>query len=215
MEQLQLQTYSRTELEEIFGTSRIDSIKRSLKRAGYTFETVGRGKGCTITITALPTPQTPFEAFAKREFSCGTQTNFEGMETFFSLLLFHLEFRYYPATYQSQFLKESFAIDISDQTLRNWKKKLIDLNWIAIDENDCRYYTCRKGEKPVPIDIKQHKKAWREFYSRIGKGEIPEEVQRDIYYKNNGMPRKQRGFAENAIEQEKTQELRRILAGTN
>lgn len=43
------------------------------------------------------------------------------------------------------------------------------------------------------------------------RGENPEAVRREIYYRNNGMPRKQRGFAENAIEQDKMQELRKIL----
>lgn len=70
------------------------------------------------------------------------------MESFFSLLLFDSEFRYFPATYQAQFLKEQCNLSVSDQTLRNWKKKLIDLNWIAASDNDCRYYACRRGQKP-------------------------------------------------------------------
>lgn len=150
----------------------------------------------------------------KREFACGPQTNFEGMETFFSLLLFDTEFRYFPATYQAQFLREECNISVSDQTLRNWKKKLIDLNWIATDDNDCRYYACRRGQKPSPIDTERHKSAWREFYSRIEKGESPEMVRREIYYRNGGMPRKQRGFAENGIEQGKMQEFKQILKKT-
>ena len=97
---LEQRTYSRTELEELFFTNRTDSIKRSLSRAGYCFESAGRGKNFTISITALPQP-TPFKEFAEREFACGPQTNFEAMETFFSLLLFHSEFRYFPATYQA------------------------------------------------------------------------------------------------------------------
>ena len=211
MEQLERRAYSRAELEEIFRTSRLDSIKRSLERAGYGFTSAGRGNTSTITITALPKPPTAFEGFAKREFACGPQARLEDMETFFSLLLFDTEFRYFPATYQAQLLREQYDITISDQTLRNWKKKLIDLNWIAIDENDCRYYSCRRGEKPAAIDREQHRKEWREFYGRIEQGENPETVRREIYYRNNGMPRKQRGFAENAIEQDKMQELRKIL----
>ena len=73
MQSLQLRTYTRAELEEIFHTTRTDTIKRSLQRAGYTFESGGRGKEFTITITGLPEPPTPFEAFAKREFACGPQ----------------------------------------------------------------------------------------------------------------------------------------------
>lgn len=95
--------------------------------------------------------------------------------------------------------------------MRNWKKELIKLNWISDDEQDCKYYACRKNQKPIEIDVKKHKSAWREFYARVGKGESADEVRRDIYYKHNGMPRKQRGFVENAIEQEKMNEFRSIL----
>ena len=134
------------------------------------------------------------------------------METFFSLLFFDSEFRYYPATYQAQLMREKLNIEVSDQSLRNWKKILIKLNWIAIDEEDCKYYSCRKNQKPVEIKMGEHKKAWREFYARVGKGENADIVWREIYYKYNGLPRKQRGFAENAIEHDKIQEFRQILS---
>lgn len=133
------------------------------------------------------------------------------MEIFFSLLFFDSEFRYYTATYQAKYMKEKLNIEVSDQSLRNWKKILIKLNWIAIDEEDCKYYSCRKNQKPVEIKMEEHKKAWREFYARVGKGENADTVRREIYYKYNGLPRKQCGFAENAIEHDKMQEFRQIL----
>lgn len=67
-------------------------IKRSLQRAGYTFESGGRGKGYTITITGLPEPPTPFEEFIKREFACGPQTDFPAMQQHFFLLFYHPEY---------------------------------------------------------------------------------------------------------------------------
>ena len=211
MQQLQLRTYTREELEEIFSTTRTDSIKRSLQRAGYTFESGGRGKGYTITITGLPDPPTPFEEFARREFECGPQTRIEDMETFFSLLFFHPDFRYYPGTYQSIFMKDNLNIHISAQTLRNWKKKLIDLNWIALDETDCRYYACRKEQKPTEMEMEQYKRSWRKFYEKVARGADPSAERKEIYYKNGGMPRKQCGFAENGVEYEKIDELRKSL----
>lgn len=42
MEKFQLRTYSRAELEEIFHTTRTDSMTRSLERAGYQFKSAGR-----------------------------------------------------------------------------------------------------------------------------------------------------------------------------
>lgn len=99
MQSLQLRTYTRAELEEIFHTTRTDTIKRSLQRAGYTFESGGRGKEFAITIRGLPEPPTPFEAFAKREFACGPQTDFPAMQQHFFLLFYHPEYQFLPSNH--------------------------------------------------------------------------------------------------------------------
>lgn len=206
-----MRTYSRAELEAIFYTDRTDSIKRSLTRAGYTFESGGRGQGYWIKITGLPEPPSEFEEFAKREFTCGPQTNFETMRKYLFLLFSHEEYRYYPATYQAQFLEEVYGDQISPQTLRSWKRKLIDYNLITIDTQDIKYYACNRRQRPREMKSKVYKDAWKEFYNRVEAGEDAGEVRRDIYYQNAGMPRKQFGFAENAITQDKLQELLHIL----
>lgn len=94
----------------------------------------------------------------------------------------HEEYRYYPATYQAQFLKEVYQIDVTDETLRNWKNKLIELNWIAIDTEDVRYYACRKGQKPSGMESENYKAAWRQFYDRVAKGEDADVVRSSIYH---------------------------------
>lgn len=57
----------------------------------------------------------------------------------------------------------------------------------------------------------EYRKAWREFYARLGAGESGDELRKEIYYKFGGMPRKQCGLIENALEGDKMQELRNIL----
>lgn len=133
------------------------------------------------------------------------------MQKFLFLLFYHKEYRYYPATYQAQFLKEVFRVKISDQTLRNWKKKLIELNWIAIDTDDIKYFACRHGQRPIGMDSRNYKAAWRQFYDRVADGEDPGMVRSSIYYQNKGMPRRQFGFAENGINTDKLNKLRAIL----
>ena len=133
------------------------------------------------------------------------------MELYFCLLFYHAEFRYYPAVYQSQYIKENYAVDISDQSLRNWRRLLEKKNLIASDTEDTKFYACKKEMKPRAITGEEHKKAWREFYSRLEAGENPDTARKDVYYKNNGMPRKQLGFSENALEHEILSELHRIL----
>lgn len=126
----------------------------------------------------------------KREFTCGPQTKFETMRKYLFLLFFHEEYRYYPATYQAQFLEEVYGAQISASTLNNWKRKLIDYNLITIDKQDIKYYACNRGEKPRGMESEVYKGAWREFYNRVAKGESPDMVRRNIYHKNAGMPRK-------------------------
>lgn len=127
---LELRKYNRAELEELFHTSRTDSIRRSLERAGYRFKSEGRGKGYTITITGLPEPPSPFEIFARREFNCGPQTNFEAMETHLFLLLYEPEYQFLPSNHQVKYLEDNYKITVTDQSLRNWQNLLINKNWI-------------------------------------------------------------------------------------
>jgi hypothetical protein len=133
------------------------------------------------------------------------------MELYLYLLFYHFEFRYYPAVYQSQYIKENYSIEISDQTLRNWRRKLEEKNLIFTNDEDAKFFACRRKQKPREITEEEYKKAWREFYSRLEAGENPNEVRKEIYYKNDGMPRKQCGFSENALEHELLSELHRIL----
>lgn len=213
MQQLQLRTYNRAELEELFKTSRTDIIKRSLERAGYTFESAGRDKGYTITITGLPEPPTPFEVFARREFECGPQTNFQGIQQHFFLLFYDPEYQFLPSNHQAKFLEKKHGIKVSNQSLRNWQKLLINRNWIAKDKENVKYYLCRKGQRPREISKKEYSKAWQEFYARLGAGEDANDLRKEICNKYGGMPRKQCGLIENAIERDKLDELRGVLEG--
>jgi hypothetical protein len=58
----------------------------------------------------------------------------------------------------------------------------------------------------------EYRKAWREFYARLGAGESGDELRKEIYYKFGGMPRKQCRLIENALERDKLDELHRILS---
>lgn len=211
MLQLELRTYTRAELKEIFHTDRTDSIKRSLTRAGYAFKSGGRGKGYWIEITALPSPPTPFEVFARREFDCGPQTDFKAMETHFFLLFYEPEYQFLPSNHQAKYLGENYQLTVSDHSLRNWQRFLIDKNWIAKDKSKVKYFLCRKGKPPYEITEEEYKKAWHKYFSLCQKGIDRSTALHIIYDSYGGMPRKQVGFSENALTQEKLQELRNIL----
>lgn len=114
MQNFELRTYTRAELQEIFHSNDTDVYRNALKRTGYTFESGGRKQGYWIKITGLPKPPSPFELFAKREFSCGPQTNFEAMETHFFLLFYHPEYQFLPSNHQAKYLETNYKIEVSD-----------------------------------------------------------------------------------------------------
>lgn len=208
---LEMRAYSRIELEEIFHTSRTDVFRKKLAQAGYTFEATGRGKGYTITITGLPEPPPPFEIFVKREFNCGPQTNFKGMETHFFLLLYEPEYQFLPSNHQAKYLEKNHNISISDASLRNWQNLLIKKNWIAKDSSKVKYVLCRKGKAPKEITEEKYKHLWHKYFLLTENGVNRSTALHIIYEENKGMPRRQVGLTENALTQDKLQELRQIL----
>ena len=203
--------YTRLELEEVFQTTRMDSVKRSLKRAGYKFTSSGPGDTYTIKITELPEKVSPFQSFIMQEFGCAPQTNFQAMQKYFCLLFYDLDYQFLPSNHQAQKLEEIYKITISDQTLRNWKKLLLNKNWIAQDEEKVRYLLCRRNELPREITKEEFAVPWKEFYARKSKGENQSDLLREISCKLGGMPRKQVGFTENALEKEKLEILHSLL----
>lgn len=58
---------------------------------------------------------------------------------------------------------------------------MTELNWIAIDTDDIKYYACRKGQKPSGMESENYKEAWRQFYKRVADGENADMVRSSIY----------------------------------
>ena len=208
---LKQRVYTRAELQEIFQSDRTDLYRSRLKRAGYTFESGGRGQGYWIKITGLPEPPSEFEKFVKREFSCGPQTNFKAMKTYLFLLFNYPDFEFLPSNHQAKYLKDNYNIAVRNQTLRNWQGLLIDRNWIAKDKASAKYYLCRKGESPREITEEEYKKAWHRYFALTASGIGRESALYEIFEEYDGMPRKQAGLIENALFLEKLQELWNVL----
>ena len=76
---LDMRTYTREELVELYHTDRIDSIKSKLNRQGYTYSACGRGQTFTLTISGLP-PR--FKTFCMEQLGFAPQTDFERLKVF-------------------------------------------------------------------------------------------------------------------------------------
>ena len=117
---LRITTYTREDLMEIFNTTRIDSIKRSLDRLGYKYETAGRGKTYTLTITETPDP---FKMFCINELGISAQSDFTILRTFFYYFFCDEEFQSLPIGEMERILIEE-GKPITRKTLSKWIKYL-------------------------------------------------------------------------------------------
>lgn len=133
------------------------------------------------------------------------------MEIHFFLLFYEPEYQFLPSNHQAKYLESNYEITVSDQSLRNWKNLLVDRNWIAEDKGKVKYCLCRKGVPPREITETEYKKAWHKYFSLTAEGVDRSTALHTIYENCGGMPRKQFGFSENALELNKLQELHQIL----
>ena len=205
---LDMRTYTREELKEIFHTDRIDSIKSKLNRQGYTYSTNGRGQELTLTITGLP-PR--FKTFCIEQLGFAPQTDFERLKVFLYHFFFDDDYRQLPIVTMARILTNEFYI--SYQTLSNWIDKLEKSNLIHRSFAEFNYYAFGKDESGNPIEIpiteKLYKKAWNEYwkgneYSYCEALACMNEVVK-------GTPKKFGVIDLNAFEESITEELKEIL----
>ena len=160
---LDMRTYTREELVELYHTDRIDSIKSKLNRQGYTYSACGRGQTFALTISGLP-PR--FKTFCMEQLGFAPQTDFERLKVFLYNFFFDDDYRQLPIVTMARILEKEFYI--SYQTLSNWIDKLEKANLIHRSMAEFNYYAFGKDECGNPIEIpiteKLYKKAWNEYW---------------------------------------------------
>ena len=77
---LNIQSYNQKELIEIFGTDRMDSIRRKLDSEGYQYTVSGLGNTYKLTVTELPFR---FRSFCIEKLGFAPQTDFEKLKVFY------------------------------------------------------------------------------------------------------------------------------------
>ena len=160
---LDMRTYTREELVELYHTDRIDSIKSKLNRQGYTYSACGRGQTFTLTISGLP-PR--FKTFCMEQLGFAPQTDFERLKVFLYNFFFDDDYRQLPIVTMARILEKEFYI--SYQTLSNWIDKLEKANLIHRSMAEFNYFAFGKDECGNPIEIpiteQLYKKAWNEYW---------------------------------------------------
>ena len=201
-------TYTRKELEQLFATNRLDAIKRKLNSDGYTYETSGRGKDFTLTVTAC---KSLCKVFCKEELGFSPQTDFEKLKGFLSRLLCDAEFAKLP------FAAMERECGIASETLSKWIKHLCNQNLITLAFGDFIYYSSRRCEKDtfetVEITEEQYKDAWKAYWEGREDGYFLS-INR-MYNTIQGTPHKRGKLIENAFERERLDKLKELLKGDN
>lgn len=205
---LNMRTYTREELKELFHTDRIDSIKSKLNRQGYIYEASGRGQELILTITGLP-PR--FKTFCIEKLNFAPQTDFERLKVFLYHFFFDDDYRQLPIVTMARILTNEFYI--SYQTLSNWIDKLEKANLIHRSFAEFNYFAFGKDESgndiTIPITEKMYKEAWRAYWqgNEISYCEALACMNSVV----NGTPQKFGVIDSNAFEEQMIDELKDIL----
>lgn len=205
---LDLKTYTRQELIELFKTDRLDSIKAKLKRQGYEFETSGRGAGVTLTITKLPLE---FRNFCINELGFAPQTNFKKLKPFLYKFIFDENFRQLPVTAMERELEEEYRVCY--QTIERWLGTLMGQDMIVRAKNEYNYFAHGRDYDgslvTFPIDKQTYCDAWKAYWENREYGY--NEAMNNLLAIAKGTPQKLEKIIENAFGGKKMDKLKEIL----
>lgn len=204
---LNTETYSRVELVRIYGTSRLDVLKKRLDREGYIYTTSGRGENLTLTVIACTKP---FTVFCKEELHFAPQTDFEKLKKFLSRLFFDEDFAKLPWEAMER------ETNISSETISKWIKHLAAENMIALDTIDCIYYASKKVNRETfetrEISRDEYINAWKLYWENRPDGYS--QAVCSMYNQLQGTPHKRAKIVENVFEQKRLTELKKLLKET-
>lgn len=205
---LSTRSYTRAELIEIYGTDRLDSIKRRITNDGYKYTMAGRGKDFVLTITEQP-PR--FRTFCIEELGFLPQTDFKKLKRFLYRFFLDEEFMQLPCSEMERRLKEE--IGVCRQTIKKWLDKLVAANFISFSLIDFNYYKSTRGKDGLlmceTIEKSQYSKAWEIYWENRDEGYCAAAC--SMYCYLGGTPHKKEVVNVNAFTLEKIKELQEIL----
>ena len=205
---LELRTYTRAELVEIFKTKRLDSIKEKLTRNGYEYVLSGRAERVTLTVTKKPSP---FRDYCIKELGFAPQTHFHKLQAFLYRFAFGEDFRQLPMTEMARQMKDE--ISICDDTINAYIKQLIANDIVYRDEYNFNYFvisTDRNNNKSTKrIDKETYNKAWEIYREEKAKGN--KKAYEKACASVGGNLHKNGVMLENAFGKKKFDELKKIL----
>lgn len=182
---LKIATYTKQELVDIFHTTKMCNITRSLDSMGYEYVTNGR-KGDNYRLTITKTPNN-FKTFCINELGIPERSNFRILKEFFYLFFCDEEFQQMPITEMVRILK-SEGEEVSRQTIAKWIQFLRDKN-IIFEGNEFNYFATvvtAVSTETFIITQEEYLKAWKVYWDTRREGGSSEEAFRAMRSVNGG-----------------------------
>ena len=171
---LEKRVYSRSELVDLFKTTRLDAIQAKIKRAGYIFSSSGRGDGYTLEIQELPAVDL-FKKFCIDTLGYDQRTDFQKLKVFLYYFLADDEFMTLQYKEMSEVLEEQTGIRISSDTISNYYDRLKTRGWADHFYGEYVYYIYDNETKQNRyITREEYRAIYREFWAtvRANKGDF-------------------------------------------
>lgn len=156
---LELRTYTKAELVEIFGTKDRQGLTRKLQRYGIKYRTSGRGENLTFTITETADP---FKIFCIDELGYDGRTDFVKLRNFLYCFLNDDEFRAMPDEVKAKRMDKAGKY-ICRQTIAGYIAKLNVQNLIDCNSGEYIYYFAYKDTQRIATR-QEYSEAWKQYW---------------------------------------------------
>ncbi len=156
---LELKTYTKAELVELFGTRSTEGLKRKMKGYGITFNEEGHGQSLVFEITNIAEP---FKVFCITEFGFDGRTDFYKLRNFYYYFFNDDEFMAMPDEVKENRMRET-GQGVSRQTIAGYIARLDAQNLINRNTTDFIYYFAYKNTQRI-VERSEYSQAWQEYW---------------------------------------------------
>ena len=183
---LELRTYTKAELVEIFGTKDRQGLTRKLQRYGIKYKPNGRGESMTFTITETADP---FKVFCIDELGYDGRTDFVKLRNFLYCFLNDDEFRAMPDEVKANRMKEAQK-PMCRQTIAGYIAKLDAQNLIDHNSGEYIYYFAYKDKQRIATR-QEYSEAWKQYWQDKADGADSMTAISFMRFQYGGVARKQ------------------------
>lgn len=158
---LELKSYSKAEMTQMFGTRDTEGLKRKLDRYGVLYNTSGRGDKRFFDIKEI---KDPFKVYCITELGFDGATDFHKLRNFLYGFLNDDEFMAMPDEVKENRMR-SWERAVSRQTIATYENRLIANNLLFRTTENYIYYFAYKNTQRI-VERAEYVKAWQEYFQR-------------------------------------------------